>query len=260
MAISDKSRKLLWGRSGNRCAICRRELIIEATANDDESVVGDECHIVSGQAGGPRHDPDFPKSLLDEPENLLLLCKTHHKLVDDQHETYTVDLLQRLRSNHEGWVSETLSKEGQQPAPIRVRRVKDNIPAMLVRICSGQDLLRTTDDALALAIENDEPTNEAEMELIGSFFQELQDWNDLKNDLGAAERIRQEFRFSERLKELEDAGFWLFAAREVRRLDGGIGQPAPFPVPILRLVRSSDPSIQSLTLDDPTRSTAKQKS
>ena len=47
MAINDKTRKVLWGRSGNRCAICRRELVLDATTVDDVSVVGEECHIVS---------------------------------------------------------------------------------------------------------------------------------------------------------------------------------------------------------------------
>ncbi len=59
MNITDKDRKILWGRSGNRCAICKHELVIEATPNDAESVVGEECHIISGSPNGPRHDPTY---------------------------------------------------------------------------------------------------------------------------------------------------------------------------------------------------------
>ncbi|HWP60610.1 MAG TPA: hypothetical protein VNL14_22135 [Candidatus Acidoferrales bacterium] len=66
MAITDKTRKILWGRSGNRCAMCRRELVVEATPTDDESVVGDECHIVSGKGQGPRYDAGFSSDRLDE--------------------------------------------------------------------------------------------------------------------------------------------------------------------------------------------------
>jgi HNH endonuclease len=134
MAISDKTRKLLWGKSGNRCTICRRELVIQTTNMDDESIVGDECHIISGQYSGPRHDPAFPSHLINEAENLLLLCKVHHKQIDDQHETYTVELLRLQKANHEKWVSKKLSDEEPHPAPIRVRRIRENIPAMLVRI------------------------------------------------------------------------------------------------------------------------------
>jgi len=81
---------------------------MNATPQDDESVVGDECHIVSGQANGPRYDPAFPVDEVDSYPNLLLLCRTHHKMVDDQPETFTADILRQLKSNHEAWVSETL--------------------------------------------------------------------------------------------------------------------------------------------------------
>lgn len=101
MAITDKTRKILWGRSGNRCAMCRHELVIQATEADDDSVVGDECHIVSGQTMGPRHSPEFPVEDLDGLANLILLCRVHHKMVDDQYETYTPDLLRKLKHNHE---------------------------------------------------------------------------------------------------------------------------------------------------------------
>jgi predicted restriction endonuclease len=87
MPISDKTRKILWGRSGNRCAFCRHELVIDATTADDESVIGEECHILSRKGQGPRYDSSYPSEQLDEAENLILLCRIHHKMVDDQHET-----------------------------------------------------------------------------------------------------------------------------------------------------------------------------
>ena len=54
MPITDKTRKILWGRSGNRCAICKNELVIDATGQDAESVVAEECHIISPRQNGPR--------------------------------------------------------------------------------------------------------------------------------------------------------------------------------------------------------------
>jgi len=46
MSIKDRTRKILWGRSGNRCAYCRRVLVEDGTDLSDESVVGDECHMI----------------------------------------------------------------------------------------------------------------------------------------------------------------------------------------------------------------------
>ena len=133
MAISDKTRKILWGRSGNRCAVCRHELVLDATSSDNESVVGEECHIVSPKAHGPRFDPSPSVDDLDDPANLILLCRVHHKMVDDQRETYTVEVLHTKKIEHEKWVSSMLTV--QKPIPsIRVRRITENIPTHLVRL------------------------------------------------------------------------------------------------------------------------------
>ena len=45
--------------------MCRLELVIDATMSDDPSLVGEECHIVSGQVGGPRHNDSFPAGQID---------------------------------------------------------------------------------------------------------------------------------------------------------------------------------------------------
>jgi 5-methylcytosine-specific restriction endonuclease McrA len=115
MSITDKTRKKIWGRSGNRCANCKRELVMDATELDDEAVVGDECHIVAQEPGGPRYDPGFPAELVDNYDNLILLCKACHKLVDDQPKTYTVEYLRNLKQQHIEYVrtaTEPLSKVG----------------------------------------------------------------------------------------------------------------------------------------------------
>ncbi len=78
--------------------------------DDLHSVVGDECHIVFGQHLGPRYDASFSAEILDQSENLVLLCKVHHKLVDDQTETYTAAMLKMLKENHGKWVSEKLDR------------------------------------------------------------------------------------------------------------------------------------------------------
>ncbi len=38
MAISLKTQKMLWGRSGNRCAVCRTELVVDRTETDFDRV------------------------------------------------------------------------------------------------------------------------------------------------------------------------------------------------------------------------------
>lgn len=93
MALSDKSRKILWARSGARCAMCKAPIVVDRTEADREAIVGDECHIISGAEGGPRADSNFPRESIDSLENLMLLCRVHHKLVDDQASTFTTTIL-----------------------------------------------------------------------------------------------------------------------------------------------------------------------
>jgi hypothetical protein len=54
MAITDRTRKILWERSGNLCAYCRRSLVEDGTSPDGEAVVGDECHIIGEKPGAAR--------------------------------------------------------------------------------------------------------------------------------------------------------------------------------------------------------------
>ena len=110
MAITLKTRKILWGRAANRCAFkdCRRELVIDATETDDESLIGEECHIVAQSPDGPRGVSPLTPEQRDKYDNLVLLCTIHHKVVDDQPGEYTVEHLQQIKKDHESWVGEKL--------------------------------------------------------------------------------------------------------------------------------------------------------
>lgn len=95
MAITDKTRKILWAKSGKRCAICKTELIMNSKSINN-IIVGDECHIISKQKNGPRYNPDHGIKH-DNYENLILLCKTHHILIDNDQEEYSVEKLKKIK-------------------------------------------------------------------------------------------------------------------------------------------------------------------
>lgn len=107
MAISEKTRKILWGRSGNRCAICKTELVLEKDPFSVHLNIGEECHIISRQPNGPRFE-QLDSFDYDSSENLLLLCCNHHKMVDEQIKTYPKDKLKGLKVEHELWVKSNL--------------------------------------------------------------------------------------------------------------------------------------------------------
>lgn len=228
--------------------MCRHELVIDATSADDESVIGEECHIVSGKSQGPRYDSDRPNHSLDELENLVLLCRIHHKMVDDQYETYTVEILKSIKANHEGWVRSALSDKNAHP-PVRIRRIKKNIPTHLTRVRTGQELMNIVGDSCSLSFEHDEPQSQEEMEIISGFAQEVQDWGDLSGDFEAGQRVEAAYRMSAMIQDLEGKGFWLIGAREIQRIEGGVALPSSWPVAILRVIRPASPEITEIDLN-----------
>lgn len=88
--------------------MCKRELAIEATATDRESIVGDEAHIIADSERGPRGQSGT-RTDLDTYANAVLLCKVDHRRVDDQPLEYTADHLRRLKAEHESWVRTALT-------------------------------------------------------------------------------------------------------------------------------------------------------
>src|ERR1043165_4628174 len=113
MAISSRTRKLLWGRSGNRCTICRRELSKKNEENG-HTIYGDECHIISKSPDGPRHMSNLPIDY-DGYENLILLCNIHHTEIDTEKLKYNTVYLLLLKNEHERWVKNTLGKASEEP-------------------------------------------------------------------------------------------------------------------------------------------------
>ena len=111
MSILLKTHKLLWGRSGNKCAMpdCRNDLIADETETDDESIIGDEAHIIARSQDGPRGESTMTPEERDKYHNLVLLCRKHHKIVDDQNIFYTVEKLKEIKHQHEKWVQESLN-------------------------------------------------------------------------------------------------------------------------------------------------------
>lgn len=110
MTISLNTQKLLWSRAAGRCAFpeCRRELVMSASETDDETLVGDTCQIVTRSPSGPRGDSPLTPEERDKYDNLILLCTVHHKLIDDQPNTYTVQVLLEMKAAHEEWVRKAL--------------------------------------------------------------------------------------------------------------------------------------------------------
>jgi DNA-binding HxlR family transcriptional regulator len=246
MAITEKTRKLLWGKSGNRCAMCRHELSVDRTINDDESIIGDECHIISGKKDGPRHSSVIEDDKIDSCENLILLCRIHHKQVDDQHLTYTSEILRQIKDNHEKWVSQKLTDEDKLPK-VRVKRIKENIPQFLKRLTTGKEILDIVIGAHSYSYDNDELLNEAEVKAVREFLDLINDWGDMGNELSPGDRVEAAFNLTQQIEELEKLGFWVFGANEKQLLVAN-GENSSWTMAIINVKRQTNKEIKKVAL------------
>lgn len=244
MAITEKTRKLLWGRSGNRCAICKSELVIERTKNEDRYIAGEECHIISKKKEGPRYREIENKRYYDSYDNLILLCRIHHKLIDDQIAEFSEVKIRQIKTEHERWVKQNLDQGAIKP--IRLRRVQGEKIEFLFRISTGKQLFDVIDSACSACTDHPEPSNESEAKLFGTFFQYVSDSADLSREFEPMNRVEAIFTLGKLIKEIEEEGFWLFGNREKQILEGGIGRPTEWYVAYLSIVRNDSPLIIDL--------------
>ncbi len=111
MGITSKTRKLLWGKSANRCndETCRKTLSLEIDQKH-HTITGEECHIVAKKVDGPRGESKLSSKERDEYDNLILMCEEHHHIIDDNPEKYTIDILKDMKKKHEKWVEKNLEE------------------------------------------------------------------------------------------------------------------------------------------------------
>ena len=105
--MRDKDIKILWGRSGNRCAVCKLELTPDGT----RETLGEMAHIVARSSDGPRGNEPTALADRDVYDNLILLCPTHHTEIDKDIGTWSVARLRTTKSDHERWVSGQLGAD-----------------------------------------------------------------------------------------------------------------------------------------------------
>lgn len=94
----------LWVRSGGRCAFCNVYLL-EDEFTSQVYKFGEMSHNVGKVESdrSPRGRYPLPLAERNKADNLLLLCETHHKLIDDRvkRAEYTVEDLRRIKREHE---------------------------------------------------------------------------------------------------------------------------------------------------------------
>lgn len=96
---SAKTIKQLFALSKNQCAFpkCTVGIVLE----ENNTVVGEVCHIKGLRPNAARHDSTQTDDERNAFENLILLCSIHHKIIDEDVESYTVERLRKIKKERE---------------------------------------------------------------------------------------------------------------------------------------------------------------
>lgn len=121
---SDATVREVWARSGGICAFpgCT-EVLYKDKYLLESTNFGEVAHNVGASAAGPRGDSKRSHALSGDPENLLLLCRNHHKIVDDDKGSkYPEQVLAAWKRLHEANVLQAANLKGtSQALPIIIR-------------------------------------------------------------------------------------------------------------------------------------------
>jgi hypothetical protein len=108
----------LFALSGNRCAFprCTTALI------QGDTVVGQICHIKAAKPGGPRYDDQQTDAERHAFANLILMCGTHHTVIDDDEEAYTVQRLLKPKAEHEKGAAQIDDRFAEHAAQLLIKQ------------------------------------------------------------------------------------------------------------------------------------------
>ncbi len=113
MPIPISQQRILFQRSGNRCAFPDCGRVLTSTSPSGETVVlGEMAHVVAESPDGPRGDSSLTLEERNRYENLILLCNTHHQLIDSQFQTFPVERLRAMKEDHESRIEKLLARYG----------------------------------------------------------------------------------------------------------------------------------------------------
>jgi hypothetical protein len=225
MPISDRTRKILWVKAGGRCSICQEQVVTDDTETDDPSVFGEEAHIVGQSPNGPRAGNVAD---VHAYANLILLCRKHHKQVDDQVGYYTVERLREIKRQHEEWVASL--GETTDPGPVRL--IPDPTrpsKKMLTLVTNGTELWRFVRGSHSFFPKSSYGLSDENEELLAAFFDNLRDWMDAGDLDSYRDELHARRALDENIEELTKAGFVVGARERFLLLTGGVNSaPSPW--------------------------------
>ena len=97
-----RAEKIVFAMSGDRCAMpdCRKPLVVDGTdSGDAKTLVGELAHIAGLRPGSARYDETMSDKERNSDDNLIAVCPSCHKRIDDQPLEYTAEKLRKIKTD-----------------------------------------------------------------------------------------------------------------------------------------------------------------
>lgn len=122
-SVSLKTRQILWARSGGICAMpgCSAPVLHRSPMHFLPSCFGELAHNVAASPDGPRGDPLRSSVLVDDPDNLIMMCPSCHTVIDEGGAAnFPEALLRQWKTEHEAAIELLGSIKGDKRARVLI--------------------------------------------------------------------------------------------------------------------------------------------
>jgi hypothetical protein len=238
VAITTRTRKVLWALSNNQCARCEATLIrAPETDGDVHAIVGQECHIVARSLAGPRGEAE-PRGDVDEIDNLILLCANCHAVVDSQPEKWTPEGLRALKREHEEKVNRVTAKPSS-PFSFEIRGRER--PITINRLTTGDEVLALLGRGYSRMHNTPPGMSSIQREKVGAFLQCAFDWSEIVDEIGPQGELEAGGQLQEELDDLAIEGILVYGAvRVLACRTAGDDADTPWPEAVIRVVHERE--------------------
>jgi alr3663 protein len=101
LSIPASIQKRLYSESAGMCNLCRNRV----------NELNEVAHIIAHSPNGPRGNSEYNTEFINSYENLILLCPTCHREVDDNPDKFPVDFLMIQKQEHISYVVNQLDRQ-----------------------------------------------------------------------------------------------------------------------------------------------------
>ena len=115
--ISEKKKIILMGLCGGKCEFrgCNNS-VVEDMLTGDKSNFANYAHIIASSENGPRGNETLSNKLSNDENNIMVLCRNHHKEIDDFPEKYPEELLKKMKKEHEDFIRDLMNIKKENTA------------------------------------------------------------------------------------------------------------------------------------------------